>query len=98
MLQAEQKAKAIDASEYDYFYNSCVHYAGQIWQSLGFKQTYDMANFLVDNIINDQDVRHLRAAKKKGGLRALAAITLGGKGGFKKYVQGVVYSQLDLVY
>ena len=75
--------------------NGCAHYAQRIWRSLGFDETEALANFFVENIVDDSRSME-RAKKSKGGIRALASIVLGGKGGFKDHVEGVVYSQLDL--
>ena len=94
ILNAEENVEAIDASEYDYLTNGCAHYAQRIWRSLGFDETEALANFFVENIVDDSRSME-RAEKSKGGIRALASIVIGGKGGFKDYVEGVVYSQLD---
>ena len=94
ILKAEENVEAIDASEYDYLTNGCAHYAQRIWRSLGFDETEALANFFVENIVDDSRSME-RAEKSKGGIRALASIVIGGKGGFKDYVEGVVYSQLD---
>lgn len=97
ILKAEESVDAIDASEYDYLTNGCAHYAQRIWRSLGFEETEALANFFVDNIVDDSYSME-RAEKSKGGIRALASIALGGKGGFKDYVGDVVYSQLDFSF
>ena len=95
ILEAEENVEAIDASEYDYLTNGCAHYAQRIWRSLGFDETEALANFFVENIVDDSRSME-RAEKSKGGIRALASIVIGGKGGFKDYVEGVVYSQIDI--
>eukprot|EP00956_Cyclotella_meneghiniana_P043621 scaffold279897_cov116-Cyclotella_meneghiniana.AAC.1 len=51
ILIAEKKATAINDSEYDLTKNTCIHYAGDIWRSLGVKETQDMADFLVSNLV-----------------------------------------------
>ena len=63
--------------------------------SLGFDETEALANFFVENIVDDSCSME-RAEKSTGGIRALASIVIGGKGGFEDYVEGVVYSQLDI--
>ena len=76
--------------------NGCAHYAQRIWRPLGFDETDALANFFVENVVEDsRAVEH--AHKSKRGLRALASIVVGGKGAFKDYVKGVVYDQLEVV-
>ena len=95
ILKAEESAEVIGSSDYDYFYNSCAHYAQRIWRSLGFEETKELADFFVDNIIDD--VEGMKIAKKGSevgrNLRAIAAIAVGG---YKSYLESVVYPQLDL--
>ena len=97
ILVAEESVEAIDPSNYDYFYNSCAHYALYILRSLGLKETKELGDFVIDNVIND--VKGMKIAKKSKGrsLRALAAFAIGGKGGYENYLKDVVYSQLNLV-
>jgi len=97
ILVAEESVEAIEPSNYDYFYNSCAHYAQRIWRSLGLKETKELGDFVIDNVIND--VKGMKIAKKSKGrsLRTLAAFAIGGKGGYENYLKDVVYSQLNLV-
>ena len=77
---------------------SCArHYALYILRSLGLKETKELGDFVIDNVIND--VKGMKIAKKSKGrsLRALAAFAIGGKGGYENYLKDVVYSQLHLV-
>jgi len=97
ILVAEESVEAIEPSNYDYFYNSCAHYALYILRSLGLKETKELGDFVIDNVIND--VKGMKIAKKSKGrsLRALAAFAIGGKGGYENYLKDVVYPQLHLV-
>jgi len=97
ILVAEESVEAIDPSNYDYFYNSCAHYALYILRSLGLKETKELGDFVIDNVIND--VKGMKIAKKSKGrsLRALAAFAIGGKAGYENYLKDVVYPQLNLV-
>ena len=97
ILVAEESVEAIEPSNYDYFYNSCAHYALYILRSLGLKETKELGDFVIDNVIND--VKGMKIAKKSKGrsLRTLAAFAIGGKGGYENYLKDVVYSQLNLV-
>jgi len=76
------------------FNNSCPHYASSIWRAIGLEETDELANFLIENIVDDPSFVEL--AKKTGGARALAAVGIGGKGALEKYVAGMVYSQLEI--
>jgi len=95
ILLAEESAEAFDESTYDLFNNSCPHYAGSIWRAIGLEETDELANFLIQNIVDDPSFVEL--AKKTGGARALAAVGIGGKVALKKYVAGRVYSQLEII-
>lgn len=96
ILEAEEKVEAIPKEEYDYLSNGCAHYAQRIWRHLVFEETDALANFFVENVVEDsRAVEH--AQKSKRGLRALASLVVGGKGGFKDYVKGIVYDQLEVV-
>lgn len=91
-----KKVEAVPKEEYDYSTNGCAHYAQRIWRPLGFDETDALANFFVENVVEDFRAVE-RAHKSKRGLRALASFALGGKGGFKDYVKGIVYDQLEVV-
>eukprot|EP00956_Cyclotella_meneghiniana_P037458 scaffold139212_cov21-Cyclotella_meneghiniana.AAC.1 len=95
ILAAEEEATAIDDSKYDLSKNTCVHYAGDIWRSLGVKETEEMADFLVTNLV--ESVEFIEFAKKKaGGLRAIASYVIGGSASLENYVRSIVTSQLNI--
>jgi hypothetical protein len=56
ILKAEENAEAIDEASYDVLKNNCIHYASSIWRRLGFDETEDLGNFLVQSIIIDEDL------------------------------------------
>ena len=95
VLVAEKKATAINDSEYDLTKNTCIHYAGDIWRSLGVKETQAMADFLVSNLVGSDDFIEF-AKKKAGGLRAIAALAIGGQSALEYYIRSTVSSQLKI--
>ena len=96
ILKAEQAAEPLRASEYNLTKNSCAHYAQRIWRALGFEETQELATFLIDNIVGSEFFERIaKNHRESGGLRALAAIAMG-KDSLKVYMEGAVYSQLDL--
>jgi len=56
ILKAEENAEAIDEASYDMLNNNCVHYASSIWRRLGFDETEALGNFVVHNIVIDEDL------------------------------------------
>lgn len=95
ILEAEKKAVAIKDSEYDISSNNCAHYARDIWRSLGIMETSSLADFLVLNLINSDEVIDT-ATEMAGGHRVLAALAAGGHGALEHYIKHVVTSQLDI--
>ncbi len=92
VLEAESSAEAIDDKSFDLATNNCVNYASSIWRRLGFDETEDLANFLVDNIIVDKTQLE-KLAFKSGGRRLMDAMY---NEGLEDFVKNVVYSQLYL--
>jgi hypothetical protein len=95
VLEAEEKAMPIQGFEYDIQSNNCAHYAADIWRSLGVKETPDLADFLVSNIVNSDEIIDI-TKEKAGGHRVLAALAVGGHGAFEYYWRNVVASQLNI--
>jgi hypothetical protein len=93
VLEAESGAEAIDEASYDMLNNNCVHYASSIWRRLGFDETEDLANFLIDNIIVDEAQLEEMMSKQLGGRRLIEAMS---HEGHEEFVKNVVYSQLYL--
>lgn len=96
IIKAEEQVDAIGLSEYNYFYNSCAHYAQRIWRSLGVEETKELADFFVDHIIIDKGGSNGGLEFNERGVRALAAVAVG-KDGLRGYVEDIVYSQLNFV-
>ena len=96
ILEAEKKAAPIKDSEYDLSSNTCVHYARDIWRSLGVKETDALANFLVSNLVESDEFIEL-AKKKAGGIRVAAALAVGGQSALEHYVKNIVTSQLNII-
>lgn len=97
ILQAQEKAEAHieKASEYNLETNTCLHYARDVWSSLGLVDTIDMAEFIVEGVFNDSNFENL-AKKHRGGTGYLTA-KASGKHELKNYIKDVVYTQLDIV-
>ena len=94
IIDAEQKVKAVDDSDYDLTKNSCVHYAGSIWRELQFDETPELADFLIENLLRDDgliDIAHQKVAM--GGLRVLSKYLID-EDSFENYVKETVVSQL----
>ena len=96
IIEAEEQADIIDGSNFDLVSNNCVHYAIDIWRYLGFKETNDLALFIIDHLMSDNNFENL-AMNHIGGVRYLAAKTIGGLGAWEMFIEHVVYSQLDIV-
>ena len=92
VLEAESGAEAIDVESFDLTTNNCVNYASSIWRRLGFDETEDLANFLIDNIIVDKTQLE-KLVIKSGGRRLIEAMS---HEGHEEFVNNVVYSQLYL--
>ena len=94
-MDAERSVEAVQDKDYDLTSNSCINYAGRIWRALRLDETKELANFLVENLIeNDWFLTIARQKYSAGGLRVLAFVT--GKGSFENFVKDVVYSQLNI--
>ena len=94
IIDAEQKVKAVDDSDYDLTKNSCVHYAGSVWRELQFDETPELADFLIENLLRDDgliDIAHQKVAM--GGLRVLSKYLID-EDSFENYVKETVVSQL----
>jgi hypothetical protein len=88
LLEAEESAESHDASNFDVLTNNCVHYASKIWRHLGVHETEDLADFIVANIINDENV--LNSWEDEGVRRLVQTVMTEGR------VKKIVYSQLHL--
>jgi len=97
ILQAQEKAETHieKASEYNLETNTCLHYARDVWRSLGLADTVDMAGFIVEGVSNDSNFENL-ATKHSGGTGYLTA-KASGKQELRNYIKDVVYTQLDVV-
>ena len=58
---------------------NCVLYAIDTWRYLGFKETDDLDLFIIDHLMSDDNFEIL-ANHYIGGIRYLAAKTIGGPG------------------
>jgi hypothetical protein len=92
VLEAEENAEAIDEASFDVRTNNCVNYAQRIWRRLGFDETEDLADFVVDHIIIDEDLVE-NMLSRHGGRMLLKAMRTKG---LEKFVRNVVYSQRQL--
>ncbi|KAL7546143.1 hypothetical protein ACHAWF_009483 [Thalassiosira exigua] len=98
ILDAEDEAEPLFPSTYDLDTNNCIHYARRIWGTLGFKETEDLANFVISNIVDDENVLNLVVKNsQKGGRRILAEVGDGGKNALKELVEDLVYGQANIV-
>jgi hypothetical protein len=95
LLEAEKAAAAIDEDAFDFATNTCVHYAGQISRTIGFSETDELATFIIQNTVKDDEFEVL-ARSYWGGFRYLAASALGGKKVLEDHVKDIVYSQLRI--
>ena len=97
ILEAEQAAEPLRDSEYDLTRNSCVRYGIRIWRQLGFKETHEMASFIVDNLVGSEYFQTIiKNHVASGGFSAYLAHFMG-KSAFKSYFTYVVYRELDVV-
>lgn len=96
IIEAERTVRPLE-DDYDIAVNSCAHYAGRIWRGLGFEETADLADFIVENAVEDEHFEDVaRSHPTAGGRRVLAALGNGGRRALRKYWKGVVYSQLNI--
>ena len=74
ILQAQEKAEAHTekASDYNLETNTCLHYARDVWSSLGLADTADMEELIIEGVFNDSNSANL-AMKYSGGTGYLAA-------------------------
>mmetsp|Transcript_50793 Transcript_50793/g.51202 ORF Transcript_50793/g.51202 Transcript_50793/m.51202 type:complete len:366 (-) Transcript_50793:821-1918(-) len=99
ILQAEEDAVPLSVTEYDLSTETCAHYAQRIYRSLDIAETNELAQFVLSNIVENVNVDKLKKMLPKagkGGLRALAAIAMGGEGAILRHLHELVYSQLDI--
>ncbi len=99
ILKAEEAAEPLDDSTYDFVTNSCINYASRITRPLDIKETDELASFLIENIVGSDELFENMSSSGleygNGGVRALAARAMG-KDYLKVYIEGAVYSQLEL--
>jgi len=93
VLEAESSAEAIDEASFDMLENNCVHYASSIWRRLEIDETEDLGNFVVHNIIIDEDLLEKLASKVQGG-RMLLNSMLNKR--LEEFVKNVVYEYFNL--
>jgi len=99
ILKAEEDAEPISESMYDRTKATCAHYAQQIWRSLDIAETDDLAKFIISNLARKGDIDDLKKIRfeyGQGGIRALAALTLGGEEALLRFIHNVVYSELEI--
>ena len=95
IMDAERSVEPVQDKDYNLTSNSCIHYAGRIWRALRLDETNELANFLVENLLeNDGFLTIARQKYSADGLRVLAFVT--GKGSFENFVKDTVYSQLNI--
>ena len=97
-FKAEENAQPIDDSNYDFTKNSCVHYAGDIWRSLSVVETVELAEFIIDNVVNNDGLKNfLEEHGDTGSFRTSAMIAIGGKPAMRRFISDIVYEQLHIV-
>lgn len=96
ILEAQSKTESLveTGSEYNLETNTCVHYAKDVWSFLGFVETAELADFIVEGVYNDANFSTL-ATKHKGGTGYLSAEANGSEE-LRNYIKHVVYDQLDI--
>lgn len=72
--------------------NTCVHYGREIWRTLGFTESDELAQFVISGVLNAPNFEDM-AKRHVGGIRYLAAKAVGADSALKKHLEGVVYSQ-----
>ena len=92
VLKAEEKTNPTDEAAFNLATNNCVHYARSLWRLLDFPESDELARFVIENVVNDPNFDTL-ARQHAGGVRYMAAKTIGGIPAFTGHVEDVVYSQ-----
>lgn len=96
IIEAEASVEAVHGSKLDLTKNSCIHYAGSIWRAIGFEETTELANFLIDSLLREDGL--LSVARQNtdiGGLAILSRYAMGTKK-FEQFVKDTVLSQLHI--
>jgi hypothetical protein len=99
LLAAEESAESPDPFNFHVLTNSCVHYASRIWRPLGVDETEDLGDFIVANIMNDENILNLWEDEGEGegvSVRRLAWKAPLVQAVIEGEVKKVVYSQLHL--
>jgi len=94
ILEAEEDAEPLNLATED-----CAHYAQRIWRSLDISETNELAQFIISNVVEKgeiDDLKKIRNKYGKGGVRALAAYSFGGKEALLGFIHNVVFSELDI--
>ena len=97
-FKAEEDATPIDESTYDFTSNSCVHYAGDIWRRLKVDETKELAEFIINNVVNDDSLKVLLKEREDiGSFRTTAMLAIGGKPAMRSFISDIVYEQLHII-
>ena len=99
IMIAEQLADPIQDVNYDLTKNSCIHYAGSIWRALKFEETPELANFLIQNLLQDDGLVRIALDKNDAIVLKFLALFTGNKSKesmVEKYVEDLVLSQLNI--
>ena len=96
-LKATGDVKPIADSDYDFTTNSCVHFAQGIWRGVGVAETTELAEFIINNVVNDNGLKELlEEYGDTGSFRTTAMLAIGGKSATKHFISDVVYDQLAI--
>ena len=94
-LKATGDVKPIADSDYDFTTNSCVHFAQGIWRGVGVAETTELAEFIINNVVNDNGLKELlEEYGDTGSFRTTAMLAIGGKAATRRFISDVVYEQL----
>lgn len=96
-LEAAEDAQPIAHSDYDFTENNCVHFARHVWHSLGIPETKELAEFIINNVVNDDGLKDLlEEYGDAGSFRTSAMIAIGGKRAMRQFTSDTVYEQLHI--
>lgn len=94
IFSAFDQAKLITNEDYSITENSCLHFAANIWRPLGVVENVDLQEFIVSNIVEDDNTmkKFFNSYSDQYGVLANSVV---GKLQMEKFVQLVVSSQLQ---
>ena len=96
VMEAERHVAPIDNSGYDLVRNNCAHYAQRIWRGLQIRETAELADFLIENLLRDHGiVEYAKNVIHQGGLEVLSKF-VSNPSILEEYVRDSVLSQLNI--